>query len=119
MSQTIVNLTLPIVTEKIDAILAIYPLHSYGSPTLDHHDLRRRLTTYVLSRLPVVYMTMDSVTACTLDSPAGCYSQDQHEQISQLIYQGLEALLAQPRPRYGSQTHELAGVGSDPSSWFG
>ncbi|TVP67490.1 MAG: hypothetical protein EA342_08610 [Leptolyngbya sp. LCM1.Bin17] len=118
MSQTIVNLTLPTVTEKIDAILAIYIAQGYFSD-VDHHDLRQRLAAYVLSRLPVVYVTMDSTAACSLESPSECYSPAQHEQMSRLIHQGIEVLLRMVTASYDHRDRELADTGASPSNWFG
>lgn len=118
MSQTIVNLTLPTVTEKIDAILAIYLAQGYFSD-VEHHDLRQKLAAYVLSRLPVVYVTMDSTAACSLESPSECYSPAQHEQISRLIHQGIEVLLRMVTASYDHRDRELADTGASPSNWFG
>ena len=118
MTQTIVNLTLPIVTAKIDDILAAYPLYEYRQ-VFAVPELRQRLTTYVLARLPVVYVTMDSSTACDLESPGQCYSSDQHDQINRLIHQGIEALLGRPELWQERSMPEMAEATSAPSNWFG
>ncbi|HSM83379.1 MAG TPA: hypothetical protein VLS96_16960 [Nodosilinea sp.] len=118
MTQTIVNLTLPIVTDKIDDILAAYPLYEYRQ-VFAVPELRQKLTAYVLARLPVVYVTMDSSTASGLEASSDCYSCDQHDQINQLIHQGIQALLGRPeifRHRYSTERVEAEPV---PSSWFG
>lgn len=118
MSQTIVNLTLPVVTEKIDRLLRTYPQQPHQE-AFTSTDLRQKLTAYVLSRLPMVYVTMENTQACTLDSPVECYSHEQHVQIEQIIHQGVESLMAQRRtivPRHGPALESPAAA---PSTWFG
>lgn len=118
MTQTIVNLTLPIVTSKIDDILAAYPLYEYRQ-IFAVPDLRQKLTAYVLARLPVVYVTMDSGTACDVGSTDHCYSADQQDQINRLIHQGIDALLGRPEIWKRSQSAGRVEAESIPSSWFG
>lgn len=118
MTQTIVNLTLPIVTDKIDDILAAYPLYEYRQ-VFAVPELRQKLTAYVLARLPVVYVTVDSSTAHGLESSGRCYSSDQHDQINQLIHQGIDALLGRPEIWRCSPGPERAEAEPIPSSWFG
>jgi hypothetical protein len=117
MSQTIVNLTLPIVNKKIDDILASYPLYPHQQVFSDS-ELRQKLTSYVLSRLPVVYVTMENADACTLTSPLGCYSSEQHEQINRLIHQGIDSLM-QHRHQFQHQAAGQADATLTPSHWFG
>ncbi|MBD2106461.1 hypothetical protein [Nodosilinea sp. FACHB-13] len=118
MAQTIVNLTLPIVTDKIDAILAAYPLYEYRQ-VFAVPELRQKLTAYVLARLPVVYVTMDSRTACDMAPTGHCYSSEQHNQINQLIHQGIEALLGRPEIEQRRPSAERVEAEPIPSSWFG
>jgi hypothetical protein len=117
MSQAIVNLTLPIVNEKIDDILVSYPLDPHRIAFRDP-ELRQKLASYVLSRLSVVYVTMDNDEAVCLTSPVGCYSSDQHEQINRLIRQGIDSLIQRQRwqPRFASDSVEPELT---PSNWFG
>ncbi len=118
MTQAIVNLTLPIVTDRIDDILAAYPLYEYRQ-VFAVPELRQKLTAYVLARLPVVYVTMDSGAARGLEPAGNCYSSDQHDQINQLIHQGIDALLGRPevwRHHPGTERVEAEPI---PSSWFG
>jgi hypothetical protein len=118
MPQTIVNLTLPVVLEKINQILITYPQRPYQE-RFAAPELRQKLTAYVLSRLPVVYVTMEDIQACTLDSPSSCYSHGQHEQIEQLIHQGIDSLMVHHSALgqlTGNPISQAAGV---PSNWFG
>ncbi|WP_052050477.1 late competence development ComFB family protein [Leptolyngbya sp. KIOST-1] len=118
MKQAIVNLTLPIVTDKIDDILAAYPLYEYRQ-VYAVPELRQKLTAYVLARLPVVYVTMDSSAACEMTSTGHCYSSEQHAQIHQLIHQGIDALLGRPEVWQRCQGRERVETEPVPSSWFG
>lgn len=95
MSQAIVNLTLSIVTEQINAILGASPHWSYQQINAAP-ELRQKLATYVLRRLPVVYVTVESDAICSLETPGNCYSGDQHGQIHQLIHEGIDVLLGPP-----------------------
>ncbi|PSR19156.1 hypothetical protein C8255_03615 [filamentous cyanobacterium CCP3] len=118
MTQTIVNLTLPIVTDKIDDILAAYPLYEYRQ-VFAVPELRQKLTAYVLARLPVVYVTMDRGAACDVTSTGHCYSSEQHDQINRLIHQGIDALLGRPEIWQRRPSTERVEAESVPSSWFG
>lgn len=135
MPQTIVNFALPVVTERIDEVLASYPVypyqHAFSAP-----ERRQKLAAYVLSRIPGYYVTMDQAAACSLESPRSCYTPEQHQQIEQLIRQGIEHLLnsaqnweshASQSPAVGqaASTGSRSAAGSEsgstlmPSSWFG
>jgi hypothetical protein len=129
MSQTILNLAQTIVTEKIDELLAGYPLYPhqriFASP-----DLRQRLTAYVLSRIPGFYVTVDRTAVCTIDSPLDCYSPEEHQHIDSLIHEGISHLLSRyqvdadryfPKPTGLTEVDfvEITEVVCEPSSWFG
>ncbi|MBD0268121.1 MAG: hypothetical protein ICV77_07475 [Cyanobacteria bacterium Co-bin8] len=118
MPQTIVNLALPVVTEKINVLLLGYPFYPYQQ-TFASPAVRERLVAYVLSRIPGFYVSMDHVAACSLESPGNCYSAEQHQQIEQLIHQGIEHLL-NPRQAWGSSSRlDPSDSAFLPSSWFG
>ncbi|HEY9762030.1 MAG TPA: hypothetical protein V6D07_05865 [Trichocoleus sp.] len=118
MSQTIVNLALPVVTEKINTILQTYPWYSHQQAFISP-DLRQKLTAYVLSRMPGLYVSMDNSSACSLESPVNCYSQEQHREIDQLIHQGIEHLLSHAlQQNYQTQSGRTETLFT-PSSWFG
>lgn len=118
MTQTIVNLTLPVVTDKIDDILAAYPLYEYRQ-IVAVPELRQKLTAYVLSRLPVVYVAMESSASPYAESTGHCYSSDQHDRINQLIHQGIDALLGRPEIWRSVTTSAPVEAEPIPSSWFG
>lgn len=136
MSQVIVNVTLPIVVAKIEAVLQA-PSPQHPGAMADNADLRQRLTAYVLRRLPVIYVTLDQATIRRMGTPSQCYSYDQHRHIDHLIQQGLQALLNyEPIYAQAPQTvsaaqgdhhdgavacanHRLAQEAATVSNWFG
>ncbi len=118
MAQTIVNLTLPVVTEKITRVLEAYPRRPYQE-AFDSSDLRQKLTAYVISRLPVVYITMENSQACTLNASIECYSHEQQEKIEQLIHQGIEHIMTRRHNLKQRQSAPLATASDIPSNWFG
>ena len=119
MSQRILNLTLPVVSAKVDQVLRDNALQ----PTLDVlaiSDLRDRLTTYVVRHLPAVYVTLDSEEGGTFKDPADVanynyYPEQQLAEIEQLIQQGLRALVAVEPPCPVATLEAVEGI----SCWFG
>ncbi|MEM8614612.1 MAG: late competence development ComFB family protein [Cyanobacteria bacterium P01_H01_bin.105] len=109
MANTLINIALPVVNEIIDDVLANGASSSYGE-TFTSSDARDRLATFVLSRLPARYMTVTD-SECSLDLPRNCYSTEQHRQIRQLVYQGIQKVLTRP----AAPTPETL----IPSMWFG
>ncbi|MEL6382892.1 MAG: hypothetical protein AAFQ89_10540 [Cyanobacteria bacterium J06626_18] len=118
MSQTIVNLALPVITSKIDAVLDTYPAAPYQQ-AFASAALREKLTAYVLRRVPTLYATAETATACSSTVPTNCFSGDQHIQMDRLIHQGIRHLMAHQKRREAMP--QSASVGSQlmPSSWFG
>ncbi|WP_161634952.1 late competence development ComFB family protein [Leptolyngbya sp. Heron Island J] len=109
MANTLINITLPVVNEIIDDVLAAGQSASYRE-TFASSDVRDRLATFVLSRLPARYMTI-SDSEYALEYPRNCYSAEQHRHIRQLVDQGIQKLLARPV----TPTPETLF----PSTWFG
>lgn len=117
MSQTIVNLTLPIVIAKINDVLKDPPAWN-DWPSLAHSDLQQQLAAYVLRRMPVVYITLESDVADNF-YVTNCYSHEQHLQIEQLIRQGIQLL----RDHSSLKRQDAEQIWADsevaPSTWFG
>ncbi|MEM6251566.1 MAG: late competence development ComFB family protein [Cyanobacteria bacterium P01_D01_bin.156] len=105
MANSIINIALPVVNEIIDDVLAN---GSMEQEIINSEDSRDRLATFVLSRLPARYMTVTD-SACSLDLPKSCYSAEQHQQMRQLVHQGIQKLSTQP----------TAAEALIPSTWFG
>lgn len=118
MGQTILNLAIPLVTEKIEMILCTYPSHphqqAFAAP-----DLRQRLVAYVLTRMPAIYITVDDRQVCAVDSPEGCYSYEQHLQITTLIHQGIDHILKHDHVWVNRHIPEESEPSMTPSNWFG
>jgi hypothetical protein len=114
MTQTIVNLASLVVTEKITDVLSHYPVNPHQQ-AFAAEPLRQKLAAYVLSRMPALYATVNDNQACAIDSPASCYTPEQHSQMGQLIHRGIQHLLSRQPGRPASQ----AAVNAAPSSWFG
>ena len=118
MAQTIVNLAVPLVTEKIAEILHTYPCYPHQQ-AFTSPDLRQKLTAYVLSRMPALYLAIDEVEACAVRSPSSCYTATQHSQIDRLIHQGIEHILQQREAWLEPRLPEHPDPVLTPSSWFG
>ena len=118
MAQTIVNLAVPLVTEKIEGILDTYPTHPHQQ-AFNSPDLRQKLIAYVLSRMPALYLAVDEMEACSVRSPSSCYTTAQHSQIDQLIHQGIGHVLQQSEDWLEHRIPEQTDPVLTPSSWFG
>ncbi|PSN18908.1 hypothetical protein C7271_10090 [filamentous cyanobacterium CCP5] len=112
MTQTLINLALPVVSERIDQRLAADPTLTYHR-ALSNCDLHHKLEAYVMSRLPSRYVSLEASQVCSLESPSQCYSSQQLRQIDDLVEQGLMGLIARPVQLSSPQEP------SAPSSWFG
>ena len=119
MTQTIVNLTLPIVTAKINQVLNGLAV-TYDQKIPASTELHQKLTAYVIRRLPIVYVTMERDVGTSLDSCSTCcYSAEQQAQIDQLIHQGLEALLVDAMAEELTSLSGALDTSGAASSWFG
>jgi hypothetical protein len=117
MSETIVNLALPIVSEKVEQMLQDMPLSSQTAPSTA--ELKQRLVAYVLSRIPGFYITSEQAVVCSVANPSSCYSSEQHRQIEQLIYQGLRQMSGQRCDWATHNLSSLSAVNNVSSVWFG
>jgi hypothetical protein len=124
MTQTIVNLTLPLVVAKINDVLNDAPDWDEWQ-MLAMPELHQRLVAYVVRRLPVVYVTLESEMLELMHTPSSCYSHEQHLQMEELIQQGLQVLLEHQRQlehqhqRVTPANLGLVEAGAGPSTWFG
>jgi hypothetical protein len=116
MTQAIVNLALPVVTAKIEEILAFYPAYPHQE-IFASTALRQKLTAYVLTRMPTLYTTVEDVYSCSMDKPEHCYSPEQQQHMIQLIREGIQHLLIQHQT--WSEAAQSTNVPLSPSSWFG
>lgn len=112
MSHKLVNLAFPIVSERVDQKLAAQPALIRQQAAYSGFDVRQKLETYVLSRLPSCYIRLEANQVCSLES-SQCYFSQQLQQIDNLVEQGIASLVSQRSQSAGSQER------NSPSSWFG
>lgn len=116
MPHEIVNLSLPIITNKVEEALDNSKMES--SQELSSASLlQERLVAYVLRRMPTFYTTIEISNACLANNPVNCFSQEQQNTIDGLIQEGLQHLMA-------CQSHQeslIQGTVQVPSAsnWFG
>lgn len=120
MTKTIVNLATSIVVQEAEAILETYPYRPYQQAFAEP-ELKRRLTTYVLSRVPGVYVVVNQSETTSSAVRTSLVGLDQQNQIESLIHQGIQKILSEtvinPTAESVEQASEEA-VGM-PSNWFG
>jgi hypothetical protein len=119
MSQKILNLTLPVVSAKVDQVLQEDAVKQ-NPDVLAISNLREQLMTYVVRRLPAIYVTLESeeISSLNENDPAhvtSYYPEQQLAEIEQLIQQGLLALMAVQPPYPTTTVEAVEGV----SCWFG
>lgn len=91
MTQAIVNLAIPVITCKVEAVLESCSIpadpNQYASKAM-----REKLVAYVLKRIPMVYTTTDTSQNCSDVTPIHCFSKEQQNQIDDLIHEGMRHL---------------------------
>lgn len=119
MTKTIVNLATSIVVQEAEAILETYPYRPYQQAFAEP-ELKRRLTTYVLSRVPGVYVVINQADIAPHPVETLPVSLEQQEQIEILIHQGIQKILAEAgadqNAAIDQNSEEALGM---PSNWFG
>jgi hypothetical protein len=118
MSQTIVNITFPLIQSAIDDVLSRYESQPLHRSQLTTQDFKDKLATFVMRRVPLRYITLEGNTACALTPTPSCYSSDQQQAIQNLIHQGIQELLT-PDLHAAPATTGAGLCSVEPSSWFG
>ncbi|RZM77122.1 hypothetical protein [Leptolyngbya iicbica] len=118
MTQTIINLTIPVIQRKVEAALEDVPSKSVPM-TETTHRLQEKLVAYVVSRMPTYYVTAERHRLCALDNPISCFSQAQQAEMDHLIYEGLQHLIARRSSWEVKAQTATGGFESSPSHWFG
>ncbi len=124
MAYTIINLTRPVIANRVEHILSSHPTVS-DQQTFASPLVRERLVTYVVRRMPTLYTTTDQVDAttaidCSLVASAQCFSGEQISQMDSLIRQGMRYLATQAAQAIAeSSTTPLGNCHLTPSTWFG
>lgn len=116
MTQAIVNLALPVIEKKVKAVLANSAAPKPSGTTI---ALQEKLVAYVARRMPTLYVMVDSAQTGSTENSVSCFSQAQHQEMDQLIDEGLQHLTTW-RSNWESAAQESAGgFGPAPSHWFG
>ncbi|MFB2937445.1 hypothetical protein ACE1B6_19530 [Aerosakkonemataceae cyanobacterium BLCC-F154] len=91
MEKQLFNLTLPIVIEEIENILATYPISPYQK-LFSVNGLRQDLVAYVLSRVPNKYAVLEATETFPHQSLFPPYSSKQLLYIEHYIHLGIREL---------------------------
>ncbi|HEY9622326.1 MAG TPA: hypothetical protein V6C78_18355 [Crinalium sp.] len=118
MSKTIVNLALSIVLDKIETILETYPSHPYQQ-AFSIPDLRQKLVSYVLSRIPCHYTVIDDLGTAEVDLKNLYCSTEEDMHIETIIRQGIEHILQEDSDWVDHHIPEETDASFAPSTWFG
>lgn len=118
MTQAIVNLALPVIEKKVEKALENAPADSIETTGVAV-ALQEKLIAYVLRRMPTFYVTTDNARSCSLENPINCFSQAQQHEMDQLIYEGLQHLVARRSSWETAAQEPPGGFGLSPSHWFG
>jgi len=118
MTQAIVNLALPVIEKKVEKALENASSDSIKT-TGATVALQAKLVAYVVRRMPTFYVTTDNTRSCSIDNPISCFSQAQQHEMDQLIYEGLQHLIARRSSWETAAQEPSGGFGPSPSHWFG
>jgi|ERR687885_972184 hypothetical protein len=92
MNKQIINLTLPVVIEEIENILATYPTYPYQQ-AFSAAGLRQDLVAYVLSRVPNQYAVVEETQSSSNPTLLPCYSTQRLLDIEHWIHLGIRDFL--------------------------
>lgn len=118
MTRAIVNLALPVIEKKVATALANASTHAINSPG-PTGALQEKLVAYVVRRMPTFYVTTDQTQSCSTENPVSCFSPAQQHEMDQLIFEGLQHLMARRSSWEMAAQDSSGGLGPSPSHWFG
>lgn len=118
MAKTIVNLAMPAVIEETEDILGTYPHHPYQQ-AFSIPDMRQRLISYVLTRMPGVYTVVEDAEECLINHKSLCGALEHREEIQNLIHQGIQRILKENQGWIDRHIPEELDSELTPSNWFG
>jgi hypothetical protein len=119
MSKTIVNLAISVVNAEAEEVLESYPHHPYQQ-AFSAPDLRHKLISYVLSRIPSIYIVVEENQEQEINSQSRyCCSNNQRDQIEALIHQGIQQILLDDHDWLANHIPQDANPAFTPSTWFG
>jgi hypothetical protein len=116
MARTIINLTLPLITEEIENVLDTCPYYPYHQ-AFAIPDLRQRLIVYVLNQIRSLYtVKIEDAEQQRLQSAS---SSEQQLHIKALIHQGIHQILQENTEWIYHHIPQETYSGFEPSHWFG
>jgi hypothetical protein len=118
MTKTIVNLTLSIVVREIEEILDTYPGHPYQQ-AFAIPDLRQKLISYVLSRIPGHYTVVDDIDGNSISVESLYHSSQEKNHVVALIHQGVQHILQEDSNWIDRHIPQQVSSNLAPSNWFG
>jgi hypothetical protein len=118
MSKTIINLALSAVMDKVESILDTYPSHPYQQ-AFSIPDLRQKLVSYVLSRIPCHYTVIDDIGDSTIDLKSLYCSTAEDVHMDTIIRQGIDHILQSNADWVDHHIPETTSANFAPSNWFG
>ena len=118
MSKAIVNLAMSFIAQIVEETLLSYPAHPHQH-TFSEPSMRQKLITYVLCRTPGFYTVIEENEACAIAANASCCSPEQHQQIAELIHQGIHHILEEDAQWMQHHIAQFEDLNNVPSSWFG
>lgn len=119
MSTTLVNLTLPAVTQEIETVLETYPDHPHQQ-AFAHPQLRERLLAYVLSQIDCKFTVAEAGETLQIPSEILFASPDHQAYVDGVIHQGIHRLLNEAGDWVNRHIPAQEGrQGEAPSHWFG
>jgi hypothetical protein len=92
MNKQLINVTLPVVIEEIEHILATYPAYPYQH-AFSVPSLRKNLIAYVLKRVPNQHIVVEETQSSLNPTLLPCYSTQRLLDIEHWIHVGIRDVL--------------------------
>ncbi len=118
MTKTIVNLALPMIVEAVEDVLDTYAYHPYQQ-AFSIPDLRQKLISYVLTRIPGLYAVIEDTATCTPDPSSLGFSVESCKEIKPLIHQGIQQIVEENAEWVDHHIPQEVSPELTPSTWFG
>ncbi|MBD2459833.1 hypothetical protein H6G89_02140 [Oscillatoria sp. FACHB-1407] len=116
--KTIVNLALSVVVREIEDTLETYPYHPYQQ-AFSIPEVRQRLISYVLSRIPGHYAVIDDPEETAIDTACLYTCTEEKLHIESLIQHGIERILQEDSDWIEHHIPQTVTPGCAASNWFG
>lgn len=118
MTKTIINLALPVVVQEVENVLDTYPNHPYQQ-AFSAPDLRQKLISYVLCRIPSCYAVVENSQQPVIDRKSLCFSLEQDLQVEALIRRGIQQIVQEDSEWVERHIPKEVEPEFTPSNWFG